>query len=147
MRIPLVFGSLVALVAVSFSATDSVSVSRLAGVVTDSEGAAISNAVVVVHWDRHGADAVRGSLPGLTEDLRLTTDKAGGFSAELAPGFYDIAVFARAFSPQAFKLRLRTAKAKPSTIKLVVDPLECEEFCENLGTSAPTTNSHEPKQR
>ena len=65
----------------------------------------------------------------------------------MAPGFYDVAVFATAFSSQAFKLRLRTAKAEPSKIKLVVDPLECEEFCENLGTSAPTTNSHEPKQR
>jgi hypothetical protein len=111
MIVPLAFVALVALLSVSISAADSTPAGRLAGVVTDSEGAAISNAVVVVHWDTHGADAVRGSVPGLTEDLRLTTDKAGGFSAELAPGFYDVAVFATAFSPQAFKLRLRTAKA------------------------------------
>jgi hypothetical protein len=85
-------------------------------------------------------------LPGLTEDLRLTADRAGGFAAKLAPGFYDVAVFASAFSPQAFKVRLRTAKAALSKIKLVVDPLECEELCENLGTS-PTTHSTEPQQR
>jgi|ERR1700722_9435994 len=77
MRVPLAFVALVALLSVSISAADSTPAGRLAGVVTDSEGAAISNAVVVVHWDTHGADAVRGSVPGLTEDLRLTTDKAG----------------------------------------------------------------------
>jgi hypothetical protein len=137
MKTQFAFVTLVALVFPILLASDSASTGRLAGVVTDSEGAVIANAIVLVHWAGHGADAARGAPPGLGDDLRLSTDKAGQFSAELAPGFYDVAVFATAFSPQAFKVRLRVGETTVSNAKLVVDPLMCKEFCEDLGTGVP----------
>jgi hypothetical protein len=82
--------------------------------------------------------------------MHLTTDRTGGFSTELAPGFYDVAVFARSFSPRALKVRLRSGKAMFSDVKLVVDPLMCEEFCDDFGSTpvvVPTIPSPEPKQR
>jgi hypothetical protein len=145
MRVPLVFAFLIALLSISLPATDSVPVGRLAGVVADSEGAVISNAIVLVHWAGQGADAARGSPAGLSEDLRLTTDGVGQFSTDLSPGFYDIAVFAKAFSPKAFKVRLRSGKTAPANVKLAVDQLMCEEFCDTF--EAPAARPPDKKKR
>ncbi len=110
---------------------------QLSGVVTDSEGAVVVRAIILVHWAREGSDTPRGVKVGLTEDRRILTDKAGQFSTELQAGFYDVAVFATGFTPQAFKVRLKGRKETNQIVRLNVDPMECAEFCENLGSSAP----------
>jgi hypothetical protein len=82
------------------------------GVVTDPSGAVIPNATVLVHRDWPEQN---------TQNLRLNTDKFGRFSIELAPGFYDIAIFAQAFSPNSGKVRIRCSQATHYTAKLAVD--------------------------
>jgi hypothetical protein len=89
------------------------------GVVTDPSGAVIPNATVLVHRDWPEQN---------TQDLRLNTDKFGRFSIELAPGFYDIAIFAHAFSPNSGKVRIRGSQATHYTAKLAVDPQWIAEF-------------------
>jgi hypothetical protein len=140
--------SLVALLVFSCGAQLLISQSsngHLRGSVADHEDASIGDAIVLIHWSGRGADAKPGSPAGLTEDLRIRTDKSGKYSAELAPGFYDIAVFATGFTPRALKVRLRGGEPTLSNIKLEVDPLMCAEFCENLGTSEPETQPTKPK--
>lgn len=78
----------------------------LTGTVKDSEGAAISNAEVIVHWDPSGANYLPDNI-SMKADVTATTDKDGRFSIDLPPGFYDVFVTAMAFSPRAEKIRLR----------------------------------------
>jgi hypothetical protein len=83
----------------------------------------------------------------LKEDLRLTTDKMGAFSTELAPGFYDVAVFAHAFSPNAHKVRIRTGQTTRYDTKLQADAQICAEFCDTfVQEPVPTTPPPKPKQ-
>jgi hypothetical protein len=49
---------------------------KLTGVARDSEGAVISNAIVLVHWDTDGSQGARG---GAHDDLQLVTSKTGEF--------------------------------------------------------------------
>ncbi len=100
-------------------AADRTSGGKLAGVVRDSEGAVISNAIVLVHWDTDGSQGAAGAAP---DDRRLVTSKTGEFSADLAAGFYDIAVFAHAFSPNAHKVRIRIGQATNDEVNLPLDP-------------------------
>jgi len=128
-------------------ATDSSS-GKLTGAVRDSEGAVIANATVLVHWDNQGADAPQGASAGLKEDLRLTTDKMGVFSSELAPGFYDVAVFAHAFSPNARKIRIRGGQTTIQDAKLPIDSQVVAEFGDDFPTEIapiPLISSPEPK--
>jgi hypothetical protein len=71
----------------------------LSGTVRDSEGAVISNAHIVVHWDSSGSNYLKDNL-GIKQDIAATTDASGRFSVELPPGFYDVFVTATAFSPR-----------------------------------------------
>jgi Carboxypeptidase regulatory-like domain len=92
---------------------------KLAGVVRDSEGAVISNAIVLVHWDTDGSQGAPGNAP---DDRRFVTSKTGEFSADLTAGFYDIAVFAHAFSPNAHKVRIRIGQTTNDEVTLPLDP-------------------------
>jgi hypothetical protein len=105
---------------------------KLAGVVRDSEGAVISNAIVLVHWDNDGSQGRQSDAP---DDLRLTTGKSGEFSASLTAGFYDIAVFAHAFSPNARKVRIRIGQTTNDEVTLPVDPQVSAELGGTLVTS------------
>jgi Carboxypeptidase regulatory-like domain len=106
-------------------AGDRASSGKLTGVVRDSEGAVISNAIVLVHWDNDGSQGGRSDAP---DDLRFVTDKTGEFSANLTAGFYDIAVFAHAFSPNARKVRIRIGQITNDDVTLPVDPQISAEF-------------------
>jgi hypothetical protein len=100
-------------------AGDRTSAGKLTGAIRDSEGAVISNAIVLVHWDTDGSQGAPGNAP---DDCRLVTNKSGEFSANLTAGFYDIAVFAHAFSPNAHKVRIRIGQTTNDDVTLPLDP-------------------------
>jgi hypothetical protein len=114
----IIFGIAMVL-AVSSYAADMTLNGKLKGIVTDSAGAVIPSAAVLIHRDWPQGD---------TQDLRLTTDKAGEFSLDLTPGFYDVAIFAHGFSPNAGKVRIRTSKVTNYTVPLPPDPQMLSEF-------------------
>ena len=105
--------------AISAYAADTPSSGKIKGTVTDSTGAIISSATVLIHRDWPEQN---------TQDLRLNTDKFGRFSIELAPRFYDVAIFAQAFSPNSGKVRIRSSQATYYTAQLPVDPQWVAEF-------------------
>jgi hypothetical protein len=91
--------------------------------VKDANGAAIAGARIVIHWDPAGNGVGLTSNVGIKEDLQLETDQAGRYSAELPPGFYDVFVSSRAFSPDCRKVRLKPGKTASPDFRLRVDPL------------------------
>jgi hypothetical protein len=101
---------------------------RLSGTVRDSEGAVISGAIVIVHWDSSGSREGLESNVGLGEDLRLQTDKLGVYAVDIPSGFYDIFISATAFSPSCRKVRIRSDGVGTFSPKLKVDPLVSKEL-------------------
>ncbi|HYX53043.1 MAG TPA: carboxypeptidase-like regulatory domain-containing protein [Candidatus Limnocylindrales bacterium] len=106
---------------------------ELSVTVLDQLGAVISDAQVRVHWDHSGSNVGLKDNIGVAQDLVLETDKTGHAKIELPPGFYDVFVAAPAFTPQAFKIRV---KKEPQGVlfKLKADPLVTHE----LGDKFPT---------
>src|SRR5215469_4774994 len=66
--------------------TASTTAAILSGAVRDSEGAVISNAHIVVHWDGSGSGYLKDNL-GIRQDMVATSDSNGQFSLELPDGF------------------------------------------------------------
>jgi hypothetical protein len=95
--------------------------------VRDSEGAAISNAHIVVHWDSSGFNYLKDNL-GIKQDIAATTDARGRFSVELPPGFYDVFVTATAFSPRCDKVRVKGKETRTYDVKLTVSPVTAREL-------------------
>ena len=122
-------------------AGNSVPSGKLTGVVRDAEGAVISNAIVLVHWDNDGSQGGRSDAP---DDIHLTTDKTGEFSANLTAGFYDVAVFAHAFSPNARKVRIRIGQVTNEDVRLPLDPQVSAEIG---GVLIENPESPSPKRR
>jgi hypothetical protein len=110
------------MILLSVSAPDSKK-GRLAGTVADSEGAVISGAVLIIHWDSSGSTVGLESNVGLSEDVRVQTDKLGGHSVDVPPGCYDVFVAAQAFSPSCRKVRVRSDSVGTFSPKLKVDPV------------------------
>jgi hypothetical protein len=83
---------------------------ELTGTVTDSEGAAIGNAYLVVHPD--------------SSDQRDTTilhsDKEGHFQTNLELGFYDVCVMSPAFTAECKKIRVKSAAPTTARFKLKI---------------------------
>jgi len=98
--------------------------SALTGQVTDSEGAVIANARVLLHWDSSGSAV--GHL-GFKQDAIVVTDASGHYSANVPAGFYDVFVSAPAFTPIAAKVIVKEQKAMFDA-KLYVDPLVSKEI-------------------
>ena len=108
----------------------------LTGFVTDSEGAVIKGAEVLVHWDPSGSTVGLTTNVGIKEDLHLKTNDEGRFWTEIPPGFYDIFVTWSAFTPECRKIRLKAGDSgrvsfalKPNALvtaeighKLISDP-------------------------
>lgn len=99
----------------------------LSGTVRDSEGAAISNSRVIVHWDSSGSNYLKDNL-GIKQDIAVTTDSSGHFSVELPPGFYDVFVTGTAFTPHCDKVRLKGQEARIYDVRLKVSPVTLKEL-------------------
>ena len=110
---------LTALVAVVFTSSFSIAAENtvIRGVVTDSNGAALSNARILVHWDPICYDNVG------VKDIVLTTAQDGTFQSQVQPGLYDVLVSATSFSPTATKVRVDAAQTKVLNFRLPLDQL------------------------
>jgi hypothetical protein len=102
--------------------------SSISGQVTDSEGAVIANARVLVHWDSSGSAVGLRDNIGIKQDVIVATDTSGQYSANVPPGFYDVFVSAGAFTPTATKVRVKEGEAATFSTKLKVDPLVSKEI-------------------
>ncbi len=122
MRIAIYIGLGVGLAAVAFGDA------QLNGTVTDESGAAISGAMILLHWDPAGSKVGLKSNVGIEKDLVLTTDQKGNFVAELPPGFYDLFVSAMAFTPACRKIRLNNTATSEPRFELKADPLVLREL-------------------
>ena len=94
----------------------------LSGTIRDSEGAAIANAHVIIHWD----STSRNHNVGISEDKVFSTDVNGKFSLELPPGLYDIFVAATASSPHCEKIRMKGSEPSTYEIRLKVSEVASE---------------------
>lgn len=90
----------------------------VSGHVLDSEGAAIEKAHIVFHFD-HAGQTNPKSMP----DIVRETDSNGDFSANLAPGFYDICTMATGFTPQCRKILMPGSGSTQQDFRLSADPL------------------------
>ncbi len=97
------------------------------GTVRDSDGAVISNAHVVIHWDPSGSNYLKDNL-GIKQDVEATTDSSGQFSVELPPGFYDVFVTAMAFTPHCDKVRVKNKESRAYEVKLKISPVTSKEL-------------------
>src|SRR6476646_10304316 len=82
----------VALLLLSVSFVAAQQQSGIAGQFVDSEGAAIANARVLVHWDSAGSKVGLSDNVGIQNDIIMTTDAGGRYSAEVPTGFYDASI-------------------------------------------------------
>ena len=102
--------------------------SRIVGQVTDSSGAIIVGARVLVHWDSSGSTVGRSDNIGTKQDVIVVTDRFGNYSASVPAGFYDVFVSAMSFTPSASKVRVKKAKTSECNAKLPVDTLVMKEL-------------------
>ena len=106
--------------------------STISGQVTDSEGAVIAKARVLVHWDSSGSTVGLRDNIGIKQDVIVATDTSGQYSANVPPGFYDVFVSAGAFTPTATKVRVKEGEAATFSTKLKVDPLVSKEIGQDI---------------
>lgn len=100
----------------------------ITGQITDSEGAALAQARVLIHWDSAGSTVGLADNIGIRHDLIVVTDSNGNFSASVPPGFYDVFVSSMAFTPIAGKVRVKKGQSSPFNGKLFADPLVSKEL-------------------
>ena len=120
--------AIVALIICVFLPAQGWAQTHLSGVVRDSEGAVISGAHIFIHWDPSGSEVGLRTNVGIKQDLTLTTDDNGSFSAELPPGFYDVLVMATAFSPDCRKIRPKAGQTATINAKLNVSLIVMKEL-------------------
>ena len=101
--------------------------SGITGEIVDSEGAAIANARVLVHWDSAGSTVGLSDNVGIQHDVTVTTDSNGRYLAEVPAGFYDVFVSAMAFTPTAAKVRVKKTRITYNS-RLRPDPLVSHEL-------------------
>lgn len=116
---------LVTLAVASISQTPT---SHISGAVTDSEGAVIAKAVVIVHWDPSGSQVGLTDNIGIEEDLRATTNSDGEVTIDVPPGFYDVFVSSMSFSPRCLKVRVKANRPGEFKVRLPVDPVVSKEL-------------------
>jgi Carboxypeptidase regulatory-like domain len=94
--------------------------SAIKGRVTDTEGAAIAKARVLIHFDPAGrsSEAARNE----TQDVSVVTDSSGVYSITAPAGFYDVFVSAPSFTPFAAKVIVKQHDQANFNPKLRVDP-------------------------
>jgi hypothetical protein len=97
--------------------------SAITGQITDSEGAVIAKARVLVHLDPVGSTVGLTDNIGAAQDISVVTDDSGRYSASVPSGFYDVFVTATGFTPTAAKVRVRQGQRATYSTKLRADPL------------------------
>lgn len=98
----------------------------ITGQVTDSEGAVIAKARVLIHRD---PSSDRSAVTkGSTQDVSVLTDDSGTYSAPVPAGFYDVFVSAPAFTPIATKVIVKEGQRAVLNATLYVDPLVSKEI-------------------
>ncbi len=102
--------------------------SGITGEIVDPEGAAITNARVLVHWDSAGSTVGLSDNIGIQHDVIVTTDATGRYSADVPAGFYDVFVSAMAFTPTAAKVRVKKEQRITYNSTLRTDPLVSREL-------------------
>jgi hypothetical protein len=98
------------------------------GTVTDSSDTPIPAAMVLIHWDSAGITVGLTTNVGIREDLVIRTTGDGTFKAHLPPGFYDLFVAAKAFSPTCRKIRVKPGEEQEVALHLIADPLYTAEM-------------------
>jgi Carboxypeptidase regulatory-like domain len=121
-------GAIVVLATAFILATPASAQTRLNGVVRDSEGAVISGAHIVIHWDSSGSSVGLTTNVGIKQDLVVMTDANGLFSTELPPGFYDVFASVMAFSPNCQKIRIKNGEGATYKAQLKASPLVSKEL-------------------
>jgi hypothetical protein len=104
----------------------------ITGQVTDSQGAAIANARVLVHWDSSGSSTGLTDNIGLKQDVIVSTAMNGSYSASVPPGFYDVFVSKESFTPNAAKVRVKREKLTTFSTELEIDPLVTKELGDEI---------------
>jgi hypothetical protein len=97
--------------------------SLVAGHVTDSEGAAIAKARVLIHWDPSGRMTGLNDNVGTKQDSIVFTGKDGSYSTEIPSGLYDIFISSAMFTPSAAKFWVSRGQTVTFSVKLKVDPV------------------------
>jgi len=110
------------------SASAQTQASNIEGAVTDTAGAAIAGARILVHWDPSGSAVGLRTNVGIKHDVQIEADKYGKFAVRVPAGFYDIFVSAEAFSPHAEKVRVNPTSKVTIYPKLPPDPLVTKEL-------------------
>lgn len=111
---------------------------KITGQITDSEGAVIAHARIIIHWDSAGSSVGLADNLGLQSDLVVFTDNNGNYSAKVPPGFYDLFVSSMAFTPVAAKVRVRQDANGTFNGKLRADPLVTKELGDEFSSAPPT---------
>ena len=124
-------GALV-LVFICLSCMSAEAQSVISGKITDSEGAVIAKARVLVHWDSSGSTVGLRDNIGIKQDVIVLTDPGGQFSASVPAGFYDVFVSAMAFTPAATKVRVKEGRLTTFNTKLKADPLVSKELGDEI---------------
>jgi NTF2 fold immunity protein/Carboxypeptidase regulatory-like domain len=119
-------------------------VTKITGQITDSEGAVIAHARILIHWDSGGSTVGLADNLGLQSDLVVFTDENGNYSASVPPGFYDLFVSSMAFTPIAAKVRVRQNANGTFNGKLRVDALVTKELGDEFSSEITTTTSDLP---
>jgi Carboxypeptidase regulatory-like domain len=102
--------------------------SSIAGHVLDSEGGALANARVLLHWDPSGNKVGWSDNTGIPRDATAVTDVDGNYSISVPAGFYDVFASAMAFTPTAAKVRVQRGKVARHNVRLKIDPLVSKEL-------------------
>ena len=118
----------IAILVICLSTIAAAQQNSISGKVSDSEGAAIADARVYVHWDSSGSTVGLKDNIGVQKDLVAVTDAAGKYSMIVPPGFYDVFVSAGAFTPAATKVRVKKRQRATFNAKLGADPLVTKEL-------------------
>ena len=100
----------------------------LRGTVRGSEGGAVAEAVVFIHWDPSGSEVGLDINIGIKEDLVVRTDRRGDFAVKLPPGFYDVLITGMALTPVCRKIRIREGHATTFSPRLAADPQVSKEL-------------------
>jgi Carboxypeptidase regulatory-like domain len=100
--------------------------SEVRGRVTDSEGAVVAKARVLLHWD--SSSPVSDKRNSVFQDVIVVTDNKGEYAAAVPAGFYDVFVSAPFFTPVASKVIVKERKQAQFDAKLHVDPQVSKEI-------------------